>query len=135
MNTALKQFLESQNSNNEYDKQLLIQLYNDTDDHTVLQILARFHETLGECIQNVEKALESGENTDAVWKSAHKIAGTAGLVGFASFGNFARELSHDLKSAPATAKSDEEIRKFLKLIRTNKEVISTAFPNYKDYLL
>lgn len=135
MNTALKQFLDSQDSNGEYDKQLLIQLYNDTDDNTVLQILARFHETLVESIQNVERALDSGENSDAIWKTAHKIAGTAGLVGFATFGNFARELSHNLKVAPATAESDQEIRKFLKLTRTNKEVISTAFPNYKDYLL
>lgn len=135
MNEALKQFLDSQNDNGEYNKQLLIQLYNDTDDNTVLQILARFHETLVESIQKIERALDSGENTDAIWKAAHKIAGTAELVGFASFGHTARELSHDLKDAAATAESDEKIRKFLELTRRNKEVISTAFPNYRDYLL
>ena len=135
MNTALKIFLDSQNENGEYNKQMLIQLYNDTDDNTVLQILARFHETLVESIQKIERALDSGENRDATWKAAHKIAGTAELVGFASLGHIARDLSHELKDAPATAESDESVRKFLKLIRTNKEVISTAFPNYRDYLL
>lgn len=135
MNTALKFFLDSQNENSDYDKELILQLYQDTDDNTVLQILARFHETLAESIQNIERVLDAQENRDSVWKAAHKIAGTAGLVGFASLGAKARDLSHQLRSNPDTLKSDEDIRQFLKFTRTNKEVISNALPNYRDYLI
>ncbi len=132
---ALKFFLDSQLENSDYDRQLLIQLYNDTDDNTVLQILARFHETLVECIQKIERALDSGENRDAIWKAAHKIAGTAELVGFASFGHKARELSHTLKDCAPQPEHEDDVKKFLQLIRNNKEAISSSFPNYREYLL
>ncbi len=135
MNTALKLFLDSQNQNTDYDSQLLMQLYTDTDDNTVLQILARFHETLVESIQKIERALDSGENRDAIWKAAHKIAGTAELVGFSSFGHIARQLSHDLKDNLTGEESEKSVKEFLELIRRNKEAISSSFPNYRECLL
>lgn len=135
MNEALQFFLNSQNDNSDYNKQMLIQLYNDTDDNTVLQILARFHETLDESIQKIERAIDSGENNDVIWKAAHKIAGTAELVGFSALGQTARNLSQKMKDSAWSSESIEEILNFLNLIRRNKEVISSAFPNYRDYLL
>ena len=133
MNDSLKSFLDSQHNNKDYDSSLIMQLYEDTDDTTVLQILARFRETLIDAIQKMEAAIEAGD-TDVVWKSAHKIAGSAELVGFSILGRVARDLSHRLKESHNPTAFATENKNFLEMTKRHRDVITTEFPNFKDYL-
>lgn len=133
MNDSLKSFLDSQNNNKDYDSSLIMQLYEDTDDTTVLQILARFRETLIDSIQKMDQAVEAGQ-TEAVWKSAHKIAGSAELVGFGTLGRVSRDLSHRLKESNNPTAFATEVKNFLEMTKRHRDVITNSFPNFKDYL-
>jgi HPt (histidine-containing phosphotransfer) domain-containing protein len=133
MNESLKSFIKSQESNKDYNSNLIMQLYEDTDDTTVLQILARFRETLIDSIQKMKPAAEAGD-TDVIWKFAHKIAGSAELVGFGHLGRTARDLSHRLRDSQNPSAFSGEIKKFVELTKNHADVITTAFPNFKDYL-
>ena len=133
MNDSLKSFLDSQHNNKDYDSSLIMQLYEDTDDITVLQILARFRETLIDAIQKMDTAFDAGE-TEAIWKSAHKIAGSAELVGFGHLGRVARDLSHRLKESKNPSAFATENKNFIEMTKKHRDVITSAFPNFKDYL-
>jgi HPt (histidine-containing phosphotransfer) domain-containing protein len=82
-----------------FDAEGLGELIEDTSLEAALKVLARFRVTVETGVAEIETALKSG-NAEPIWKTAHKLAGTAELVGFAGFGRESKDFSHVLKEDP-----------------------------------
>jgi len=126
--------LNKMRSNLDFQEDKIKQLCEDTSPETVLKILAHFHETLKVSASVIEAAITSG-NMELISKSAHKIAGSAELLGFVSYGVNARVLSHTLQNIPDDSHLRDEVVTFLKRTQDTQNSILEAFPNLSRYLV
>ena len=69
-NGQLKLFIENLDPDVEFDRHKIQELFSDTDEETVLKILARFHETLVDSIEKIQSAIESID-IEVIWKSCN----------------------------------------------------------------
>lgn len=134
MQTVLNSFLDQVGQKEGFEKAKMMQLYEDTNSETVLKILARYHETLVESIQKIETALVSNDN-ESIWRAMHKIAGSAELLGFVSYGHEARNLSHEIKDSSIHPTSNKKISEFLVKTKKIKSLIFKSFPSLNNFLI
>ena len=66
-------------------------VYNDTDENTVIKILAHFEVNLRDCIDKVQIACKEKDCELAV-RAIHKVAGSSELLGFKYFADNSRGL-------------------------------------------
>lgn len=133
-NGQLKLFIENLDPDVEFDRHKIQELFSDTDEETVLKILARFHETLVDSIEKIQSAIESID-IEVIWKTTHKISGSAELLGFMEYGQEARKLSHDLKANTDFNQNSLRINNFLNKTRILKFKIMKSIPALNDFLV
>ncbi len=130
----LKLFIENLDPDVEFDRDKIQELCSDTDAETVLKILARFHQTLIDSIEKIQSATEIVD-TEVVWKTAHKISGSAELLGFVEYGQEARKLSHDLMANDDFNQHSQQINNFLNKTKILKFKIMKSIPTLNDFLV
>jgi HPt (histidine-containing phosphotransfer) domain-containing protein len=119
--------------NEGFDPESFLQLVEDTGEDTTLKIIARFTETLKETESYVRQGLAS-DDPEAIWRAAHKISGSANLIGFTQCGDLARDLSHQIKANPDLSNYSAEIDIFLKIIQSLISQINVNITNLKAHL-
>lgn len=129
----LKSFFEYFNHKADFARQTFLNLYQDTNEETVIRILAHFNENLKEAVQKIHEA-EAEENCETVWKSAHKLAGSAELLGFKRFAAAARELSNQIKANPFFESYTYEISTYRSNSAELSRQIENKFPTIKSFL-
>lgn len=129
----LEQILESLLANGQLQRESVFRLYNDTDSVTVLKILAHFRANLTDGIPVLRAGiLES--NSDVIWKTAHKFAGSAELIGFMKFGRLARQINDDFKVGVSAAEGYKAAGYFVEQADLLAKQIDAAVPNLSSYL-
>lgn len=129
----LKSFLDYFSLNSGFERQTFVNLYQDTNEETVIRILAHFNENLKEALQKTKEA-QSEENSEAVWKSAHKLAGSAELLGFKRFATDARDLSKQIRANPVFENYTSEICTYVTHSDELSRQIENKFPTIKSFL-
>lgn len=129
----LKTFFDYFNHKNDFERQTFVNLYHDTNEETVIRILAHFNENLKEAVQKIKEA-QLDENCETVWKSAHKLAGSAELLGFKRFAGSARELSKQIKANPFFESYTYEISTYMAQSDELSRQIESKFPTIKSFL-
>lgn len=99
-----------------FDPEGLRQLVEDTAPEPALKVIARFRHTVAAAQAELEAA-RAGGDAERVWKMAHKVAGTAELIGFAEFGRASKALSHGVREAPELARHGEALTAYLEKVR------------------
>lgn len=130
----LQTFLDAFKESSDFDSQSFLQLYNDTNEETVLKILARFQETLALSLEQIHFGFVN-DDAEKVWKSSHKIAGSAELLGFQTYGGFARELSGQIRANPVISSHQDEIEDFVSMTMNIKDKIAKIYPHLANRLL
>ncbi len=133
-NGQLKLFIQNLDADIEFDQEKIQELCSDTDELTVLKILARFHETLVDGLEKMQAAIESVDSV-VIWKTAHKISGSAELLGFTDYGQEARKLSHDLKANADFSHNSFRINNFMNRTKILKLKIMKSMPTLNDFLV
>lgn len=129
----LKGFWQAFKAHEAFDVESFQQLVQDTGEDTTLKILARFTETLKEVEGHVLQGREA-EDSDMIWRACHKVAGSATLIGFTKYGNFSRELSHQIRANPDLSNYVNEIESFLNQTRSIRQEINSQVANISDHL-
>ena len=117
----------------DFNSQVFLNLYTDTNEETVIRILAHFNENLKESIKNMITAIPD-ENCEIVWKSAHKIAGSSELLGFQLLAEQARKLSTQIRANPVFEYYKAEINSYLLKASEINQQIDNKFTNLKSFL-
>lgn len=133
MEKELRAFKEHFSTAPGYEKAVLANLLEDTNEDTVLRILAHFNENLKDGCEKLKSATDQ-ENSEVVWKTAHKIAGSAELLGFRDYANQSRELSRVVRATPVFDTHAEAIRVFLKATTELTAEISATCPGLNSFL-
>ncbi len=122
---GLQEFWNIFERREDFDSQKFLNLLNDTDEETVLKILAIFNDTLLKGALSVDDAVKT-DNPDEVWKLAHKVAGTSELLGLISFGKASRELSQNVKKDPNIRRHMNAIKDFINYAKSLSEDIEKS---------
>ncbi|AGH95652.1 hypothetical protein A11Q_1436 [Pseudobdellovibrio exovorus JSS] len=122
-----------------FDRESFFNLYEDTGEETVMRIMAHFNQNLIEASRNIKAALvnehgNESENVENIWKWAHKIAGSAALLGFKSYGDESRELSKKIRDQQSFADCKKQVEDYLKKTKALSQNIEEAMPSLKTYL-
>ncbi len=120
--------IKSLTCNPHFDAKACRQLVDDTDAETVLAILALFTKNLNSSymalnINNVSS------RSDEVQKIAHRIAGTAELLGFRALGALARELQFEFKMNPLPEDAGDKLNKFKTYMDETIRTVQTSCPS------
>lgn len=121
----LQNFWKNFSSKNDFNKNQFVGLCRDTDEETVFKIASLFCQTLESSLQDIHNALEEND-ADIVWQRAHKVAGTAELLGFSVFGRTSRELSHQIKANSSLGAQLSEINDFVALAQKLLDEVSIS---------
>lgn len=129
----LNAFSEHYLNSSGYENEVLGNLLEDTNEDTVLRILAHFNENLKEGCEKIKTAI-SQNNSEPVWKTAHKIAGSAELLGFRDYANRSRELSRLVRATPDFDTHKTDIEAYLKTTSELTAEISATCPGLSSFL-
>lgn len=130
----LKAFWELFGKQPDFDSKGFIELCRDTDENTVLQILARFVENLENCHRAIAEALKA-DDCDKAWKALHKVAGSAELLGFGIYGERARQLSFEIRAKLQLTAYQEELEQYLNETEWLKVRISSNCQSLNQHLV
>lgn len=108
-------------------------LYQDTDEVTVFKILAHFSENLLNASSQIIQGTQT-RNPEVLWKEAHKLVGTAELLGFKQFAAESRLLSRRIRNTESYDMSQAEVGQYVKNINKLYSDLRDMFPNLKSYL-
>ncbi len=114
-----------------FERERFLTLLEDTDEKTVLNILARFDQTLAAALVDVAAA----EDVNILCRVFHKVAGSAELLGFVGLGRQGRDLDGGLRRNPDPASFADGIANFEKLGAEIKTTIAACCPGLGKYLL
>ena len=129
LNAFSSHFLDSAG----YENEVLGNLLEDTNEDTVLRILAHFNENLKEGCEKLKTAITQS-NSEIVWKAAHKIAGSAELLGFRDYANRSRDLSRLMRATTDFDSHKKEIEVYLKKTSELTAEISSTCPGLSTFL-
>src|SRR5688572_21468418 len=129
----LAPFISKFESAEGFDMDAFKELLQETDADTVLRILARFRDTLRQTIEAIDAALTKND-TETLWRSFHKLAGSAELLGFAKLGHLSRELNEQLRAHSEIEGLRPEINEVLTRGRQLSNDLETVCPNLQHYL-
>lgn len=116
-----------------FDASAFERLLEDTSPSATLRILARFNLSLQETVPLMMQSMQSGQ-IEPIWKSAHKLAGSAEMLGFKEFGLQSKHLSSQLKNSEVLGTHAGEVTVYISEARAVMNLIGKAFPNLKSYL-
>lgn len=118
----LQIFISRLRSCSGFSLELFSQLIEDTSEDVAFKMAARFHRTLGESLNFVKEGYRQGES-EPIWRGAHKVAGTAALLGFNDLGSHSKELVKKLRSVSEVPDEVEQKNALLKdgIIQTEIE--------------
>ena len=145
--SQLKLFIENLDPDAEMSPEKLNELCTDTDAETVLKILAQFHLTLVDSIHKMKLAVEQlDENNirdnaidetalEIIWKTAHKISGSAELLGFVKYGQESRQLSYDLKAKTNFIENKQRIMYYINKTKLLEIKIIKSMPTLRDFIV
>ncbi|WII72263.1 Hpt domain-containing protein [Bdellovibrio sp. 22V] len=117
----------------DFDAHAFDHLLEDTTPTTVLRILARFSQTLHESIPALEHSKDAGE-VEPIWKTSHKLAGSAAMLGFKGFGEKSKKLSFQLRGSFALNLHSEELHGYMREARELSNHLDKIFSNKNTYL-
>jgi HPt (histidine-containing phosphotransfer) domain-containing protein len=127
-------FLEHFSHNdNDFSREAFVNLCEDTNEDTVIKILAHFNENLKEAELNMKQAFDE-QNCEIFWKSAHKIAGSAELLGFKHFADQSRDLSRQVRANPVFESHMDSLKQYCGFTENLSSEISALLPSLKSYL-
>ena len=132
-NIELKNFLNHFTPKADFDSQTFHNLYQDTNEETVIRILAHFNENLKESIKILSEALKK-EDCESVWKCTHKIAGSAELLGFKRLAELSQKLSKQIRANPVFEYYTVEIYIYIAMASEINQQIENKFKNLKSFL-
>lgn len=130
----LNEFLAAFPNGDGFNLTAFQQLAEDTDEDTTLRILARFWQNLQETLADVDPE-SIHEHYGRMQRLAHRVAGTAELLGFQMLGQMARELDRQLKTDPSAPNVKEGLMAFIQVSLRLIKDIQKSFPNLQVYLL
>lgn len=96
-NTVLRDFFRAFNEREGYDNQALSNLCADTSEITVIKMLAHFNQNISAAIIQLKQGIKEEKN-DVIERAAHKLIGTAQLLGFKEFSEDSRKLTNMIRS-------------------------------------
>lgn len=108
----LRAFWEYFSDRPEFDTGSFIVLCEDIDDATALKILVHFRESLQEAQRHVEGGLSTGDIGE-MWHACERVAGPAELLGFKTYAELSRNLSHRLQEDRPLANHSQDLAEFL----------------------
>lgn len=114
-----------------FDANRFRSLLEDTDEKTVLNILARFRQTLVATLTSIPAA----KDVEALCRIFHKVAGSAELLGFSGLGGLGRTLDGSLRDKPDAAFFATDIAKFEQTGAALLMAINASCPGLEKYLL
>lgn len=128
-----------------FSLELFSQLMEDTSDEVAFKMAARFHRTLGESLDFVKDGYAKGDS-EPIWRGAHKVAGTAALLGFNELGANSKELVKKLRASSETPEEVQtkknllndpsirtEIEQYVKTAEAIHSSMGQACPNLDSY--
>lgn len=133
MKTELTTFLSYFREQDGFNNEAFLNLIEDTSEDVALQILARFQKTLSESQAALRSGIDTGDH-DLLWKTCHKVAGSAELLGFRRFAITSKNLSHSLRASPDIESYLEELEFHTKACERLNREISSHCPNLANYL-
>ena len=131
--TDLKGFWQGFKDSLDFDQESFFQLFQDTNEDTTLRILARFNENLVESMQKISAAMQA-EDCEVIWRSCHKLAGSAELLGFKKFGTYSRDLSVQVRANPVYSSHAAEMEDYLNKTSGLHTQIVKFCPTLASYL-
>lgn len=129
----LQIFLESFGSKDLFDSSIFSNLLEDTNEETVVRILAHFSENLRDAELKIRESLNQ-EDCEEVWKVAHKVSGSAELLGFKMYADKSRELSRQIRANPVFTAHETQVQDYLEQTSVLLQEIMSAFPTLRTFL-
>lgn len=96
-NQILRDFYRTFNESDGYDNDALNHLCSDTSEITVIKMLAHFNQNLSVTIGQINSGIKESQN-EIVERAAHKLIGTAELLGFKTFSDDSRKLTNMIRN-------------------------------------
>lgn len=96
-NPILRDFYRAFNETDSYDNQAIINLCSDTGEITVIKMLAHFNQNVSVTIVQLKEGITEEKN-DVLERAAHKLIGTAQLLGFKEFSEDSRKLTSMIRN-------------------------------------
>ncbi len=116
-----------------FDVKVFDLLVEDTNAIATLRILARFCMSLDESLPHLQHGVQDG-NPEIIGKAAHKLAGSAEMLGFKTFGDRSKSISSRLKHATMQDLPQAELRSYIQDTHTLCDRIKSDFPQWQTYL-
>ncbi|MGZ3691846.1 MAG: Hpt domain-containing protein [Pseudobdellovibrio sp.] len=132
-NNELRVFLIHFKAQKEFNYEIFQNLYHDTNEDTVIRMLAHFEENLKVTLDQLKLGL-SENAAERIWKAAHKMAGTSELLGFEAYARFSRSLSKTLQATPTVHIYAEEIKAYRENTEKILQQIGIFLPTLRSYL-
>lgn len=132
-NHELKLFLTYFCQRTDFDLGLFMTVYNDTDEKTVIKILAHFKENLKDCTATLIAASQT-KDIDLTTKAIHKIAGSSELLGFKIYADQSRDLIKKLRSVLVYDHHISDIQAYLSYTQELSLSISLNFQTLDSFL-
>lgn len=133
MKSELTTFLSFFRQQDGFNNEAFLNLIEDTNEDVTLQILARFQKTLAESQAALRSGIDNNDR-DLLWKTCHKVAGSAELLGFKRFALTSKDLSHSLRASTDIESHLEELETHTKACETLNREIGSHCPNLTNYL-
>ncbi|MCC2679817.1 MAG: hypothetical protein K0R29_2393 [Pseudobdellovibrio sp.] len=96
-NNVLRDFYRTFSESDGYDNHALNTLCSDTSEITVIKMLAHFDQNLSVTITQLNEGIREQKN-DIIERAAHKLIGTAELLGFKGFSDESRKLTNMIRN-------------------------------------
>ena len=132
-NSDLKKFLIHFAPLNEFDQHSFKNLYHDTNEETVIKMLAHFQANLLDTTEQLQLGLAT-DNLEIIWKAIHKMAGTSELLGFKNFAINSRALSKQVRASGAIEGLREEVSNYHDTALNLYKDIGANFLTLQSYL-
>ncbi len=132
-NDELRVFLIHFKTLKEFNYEVFLNLYQDTNEDTVMRMLAHFEQNLRATEDQLKLGISESE-AERVWKAAHKMAGTSELLGFTVYAKSSRNLSKLLQATPTTNIYLKKIQDYLKSTTQLLQQIQSFLPTLPSYL-
>lgn len=130
-----QEVLTAFNNVKDFNSKGLLQLKDDTEEVVALRVLARFFLTLEESLSLIGKNITCGDLNE-ISKGAHKIAGSADLVGFGIFAERSRQISRQANVTKKITTTDlqNQIVNYFNDGKVMLGQMKLAFRDYKTFL-
>lgn len=132
-NHELNLFLTYFCQRTDFDLGLFMTVYKDTDEKTVIKILAHFKENLKDCA-DILIAASQNKDIDLTTKAIHKIAGSSELLGFKLYADRSRDLIKKLRSVLVYDHHISDIEAYLSYTQELSCSISLNFKTLDSFL-